>query len=289
MEKPFKSEKKCDKIKQQKKWIFQQSKYAEGGEGIAVETQKLVNFSCEVGRQLLQNGAEIYRVEESVEHILRAYGYEQIEVFAIPACIIINVQEAERNYTKSVRIKGASNNLGRLTDLNTLCREICRDTPDVDEDVRRLRELMAVPLHSQRLSYMAYCFAAFFFTLFWGGSVLDALVTVPCGLIVKATVSSMAKMRANIFFTNLIAGTLMTLVPLALIYAGAPLNLDKIIIGGIMLLVPGIAITNAMRDVLAGDFLTALSRMAEVLIVAMGISIGVAIAITGTRMLFGTL
>lgn len=261
----------------------------EGSEQAAVETQKLVNFSCEVGRQLLQNGAEIYRVEESVERILRAYGYEQIEVFAIPACIIINVQEEEQNYTKSVRIRGAGNNLGRLTDLNTLCREICRDTPDAEEDVRRLRELMAIPRHSQVLSYVAYCFAAFFFTLFWRGKWLDALATIPCALIVKATVSSMTKMRANIFFTNLVAGMLMTMVPLAMIYAGAPLNLDKIIIGGIMLLVPGIAITNAMRDVLAGDFLTALSRMAEVLIVAMGISIGVAIAITGARALFGRL
>jgi uncharacterized membrane protein YjjP (DUF1212 family) len=105
----------------------------------------------------------------------------------------------------------------------------------------------------------------------------------------RLTVSSMVKLHANVFFTNLIAGMFMTVVPLAMIYAGAPLNLDKIIIGAIMLLVPGIAITNAMRDVLAGDFLTALSRLAEVLIVAMGISIGVAIAITGGRMLFGTL
>lgn len=254
-----------------------------------METQKLVNFSCEIGRQLLQNGAEIYRVEESAERILRAYGYEQIEVFAIPACIIINVQEGERNYTKSVRIKGAGNNLGRLTDLNTLCREICRDTPDVEEDFRRLRALLEIPCHSKLVSYFMYCIAASFFTLFWGGNALDAVAAIPCGLIVRTTVSSMSKMRANVFFTNLIAGMLMTLVPLALIYAGAPLNLDKMIIGAIMLLVPGIAITNAMRDVLAGDFLTALSRLAEVLIVAMGISIGVAIAITGARMLFGTL
>ena len=254
-----------------------------------METQKLVNFSCEVGRQLLQNGAEIYRVEESVEHILRAYGYNQTEVFAIPACIIVNVQEGERNYTKSVRIKGASNNLGRLTDLNTLCRGICRDTPDVNEDIRRLQELMAIPCHSKLTSYVAYCFAASFFTLFWGGKALDAVAAILCGLIVKLTVSSMVKLHANVFFTNLIAGMFMTVVPLAMIYAGAPLNLDKIIIGAIMLLVPGIAITNAMRDVLAGDFLTALSRLAEVLFVAMGISIGVAIAITGGRMLFGTL
>ena len=73
-----------------------------------METEKVLNFSCEMGRQLLQNGAEIYRVEESIHRLLAAYGCQQIEVFAIPSCIILNIQEGEHNYTKSVRIKGAS-------------------------------------------------------------------------------------------------------------------------------------------------------------------------------------
>ena len=53
-----------------------------------METEALLNFSCEMGRQLLQNGAEIYRVEESMHRVLNAYGLERPEVFAIPNCII---------------------------------------------------------------------------------------------------------------------------------------------------------------------------------------------------------
>ena len=80
---------------------------------------------------------------------------------------------------------------------------------------------------------------------------------------------------------------LSALEPLLLSWAGAPVNVDKMIIGTIMLLVPGIAITNVMRDVLVGDFLTALTRFAEVLIVGMAITVGVAMAITLTRFLTG--
>ena len=243
-----------------------------------------MNFCCDIGRDLMQNGAEIFRVEESIQHILNAYGCADTEVFAIPSCIIVNIQEGERNYTKSVRIKTAANNLRKLDRLNALCWDICREKPPVEENQRRLAEVMEENPYPQTVSYLAYGMTAFFFTLFWGGRLVDAAVAFPCGLIVKWTRSTMGRVRANVFFTNLLAGMLMALPPLLLHRWVGGVNADMCIIGTIMLLVPGIAITNVMRDVLAGDFLTAVTRMAEVLIVAMGIAVGVAMAITGVRM-----
>ena len=254
-----------------------------------VETEKLLNFSCEMGRQLLQNGAEIYRVEESLQRILAAYGYDQVEVFAIPAYVILSIQEGERTYTKAVRTKTVSNNLRRLSHLNALCRDICRETPAYEEIDRRFREVIHEPEYPTSVSYLAHGVVAFFFTLFWGGGLVDALTAFFCGLLVKMTLSFMRRVRANVFFTNLTASMLLALVPLLLTYGGAAINVDKTIIGTIMLLVPGIAITNVMRDVLAGDFLTAVTRLTEVLIVGMGITIGVAMAITTTRSLAGWL
>lgn len=248
----------------------------------SIETERLLNFCCEIGRDLMENGAEIYRVEESIRYILEAYGRRDNEVFAIPACIIVNIQEGERNYTKSVRSKGAANNLRKLDRLNALCREICRDAPDMEENRRRLEAVMSEPRYPLAVSYLAYGLTALFYTLFWGGNLLDALAAFPCGLIVKWTLSAMGRVRANVFFTNLLAGMLMALPPLLLRRRG--INADMCIIGTIMLLVPGVAITNVARDVLAGDFVTAVSRMAEVLIVAMGIAVGVAMAITGVRL-----
>lgn len=254
-----------------------------------METERLLNLACEMGRQLLQNGAEIYRVEESIQHILHSYGRERIEVFAIPSCIIINIQDADRNHTKAVRIKTASNNLRKLGQLNALCREICAAPPPVEQAQTALRAVVEEPVYPQTLSYLAYGMAAFFFTLFYGGNLRSAAVAFACGLTVKATVFYMKRLGANVFFTNLLAGALLAMVPLGLLRAGMALQLDKVIIGAIMLLVPGIAITNVMRDVLSGDFLTALTRFAEVLIVAMGIAVGVAISITAGRLLAGWL
>ena len=254
-----------------------------------METEKLLNFTCEIGRSLLQNGAEIYRVEESIHLILKAYGYQQTEIFAIPSCIIINIQGGARNHNKAIRIKTAANNLHRLNNLNALCREICAETPSMEVANRRLRQVMEEPTYPWQVSYLAHAMVAFFFTLFFGGTLLDALVAIPCGMAVKFTVFRMKRLRANAFFTNLLAAALLTCSPLLAIAAGGNVNLDAVIIGGIMLLVPGVAITNVMRDVLSGDFLTAVTRLAEVLIVAMAIAVGVAIPITAVRIFTGIL
>ena len=248
-----------------------------------METEKLLNFSCEMGRQLMQNGAEIYRVEESIRRLLEAYGREKAEVFAIPSCIILTIQEGERNYAKTVRTQSATNNLRKLSDLNALCREICREAPPVEENWRRLEEILEEPCYTRAVSYGAYGLVAFFFTLFWGGTLLDAAVAFFSGLVVKAVLNFMRRVQANEFFTNLAASFLLALPPLILSAAGTGADVDKIIIGTIMPLVPGIAITNVIRDVLAGDFLTALSRFAVVLIGGVAITVGVALAFTGTR------
>lgn len=251
--------------------------------------EKLLNFGCEIGRQLVQNGAEIYRVEESIQLLLAAYGYTQTEVFAIPSFIVLNIQTEDQNYTKAVRTRTASMNLHKLHRLNALCRNLCRETPDLEEAQRRFQEIMDEPRYPDSMRLLASGMVAIMFTLFWGGTALDALVAFPCGLLVYRVVAFMSRVRANVFFTNLFTSMLLAIPPLVLSMMGLPVQSDKTIIGTIMLLVPGLAITNMMRDVLAGDFLTAVTRFAEVLIVAMGISIGVAIAITGTRSIAGWL
>lgn len=133
-----------------------------------METEKLLNFGCEMGRQLLQNGAEIYRVEESILRLLAAYGRKEAEVFAIPSCIILNIQEGERNYTKSIRVQTVSNNLRRLSNLNALCRDICREPPPVEESVRRMEAILAQPVYSSMVGFLAYGLVAFFFYAFLG-------------------------------------------------------------------------------------------------------------------------
>ena len=98
------------------------------------KTEQVLNFCCEMGRQLIQNGAEIYRVEDSINRLLTAYGYRDTEVFAIPSCVILNILHEGHNYTKSIRIRSSFINLDKLERLNSLCRRVCRDQPEPEEE-----------------------------------------------------------------------------------------------------------------------------------------------------------
>ena len=251
--------------------------------------EQVLTLCSEMGRQLTQNGAEIYRVEDSLDRIFTAYGYKNAEVFAIPSFIVLTVHANGQSVTRSVRIRSTSNNLNRLEQLNALCRRLCRETPESEDATRLLREISDCPTYPAWASYLVYGFIAFFFTLFWGGNALDAFIAFGCGLITRFTVGYLRRVQANTFFLNVFASMLQALVPLLFNSIGLINNSDKIIIGTLMLLVPGIAITNAMRDVLAGDFLTAVIRLAEVLIVSVAIATGIALAIGLVRILFGGL
>lgn len=103
------------------------------------KTEQFLNFCCEMGRALIQNGAEIYRVEDSINRLLLAYGYLDTEVFAIPSCVILNIQHEGHNYTKSIRIRTSFINLDKLDRLNSLCRRVCRERPPAVAAFEQLR------------------------------------------------------------------------------------------------------------------------------------------------------
>lgn len=251
--------------------------------------EEILNLAGEIGRQLLINGAEIYRVEDSLEHILQAYGCGQIEVFAIPACIIINIVEDGTNHSKTIRIKGSGNIMFRLSALNELSRKICREKPSPAAAQEELCEILQRPLYPEIISFLGYGAAAAFFTLFWGGQAADAVIAFCGGLIIKITLSYMKEVKANIFFTNLLASMLLAVFPVVLQAVGVPMHLDKVIIGDIMLLVPGIAMTNVFRDVLSGDFVTAVSKLAEVLIVSLAIAVGIILPISASGLILAAI
>ena len=53
--------------------------------------------------------------------------------------------------------------------------------------------------------------------------------------------------------------------------------MDMISIGNIMLLIPGIALTNSLRDMFSGNTLAGLMRFIEALLLAMTIAFGFAL------------
>ena len=248
---------------------------------MSTEKEEILSAACKLGRSLLENGGEIYRIEESINFFLKAYGICDGQIFAIPATIIVTIIEDEKPLTQVERIKATTQNLDKLDKLNALCRNACKEKPDIKQVKKELAAINSETTYPFSFNLIAFGVISAFFCLFWGGNIKDAVAAFVCGLATKYCLRFMDKFKSNIFFTNLITSALIGYIAIIFIKLGYADNIDKIIIGAIMTLVPGVAITNVMRDIIAGDIITGTTKISEVLLVALAIAIGVAIAISG--------
>lgn len=252
-----------------------------------MDYDKLINLATDMGYRLLESGAEIYRVEESVQRILAAYGLGSGEVFAIPNCIIVSlVTPTGRTFTRVRRMPSHGTNIDLMERYNSLCRRLCAEKPDVDEGLAALAAVKNNPRQYPLWAHaLAHVFGAWAFVLFFGGSWADALCGGLCGLAIYACLSFLTRLRTNLFFKTVAGGTASSLTALLLVRAGLGQNIDLITIGALMLLVPGLVFTNAMRDIMAGDMVTGLSKTAEALLIGAAIALGSGVALWLARLI----
>ena len=249
---------------------------------------ELITLATDVGCLLLANGAEIYRVEESMQRIFRAYGVHTGEIFAIPTCINVTIVTPQgKPVTLIRRIPVRGTNLDRVERGNALCRRICSERPDFKTVRREISMIEHRPVFGLGFQIVMFALVAFFFTLFFGGDLSDAVCSMFCGAVIKIVCHYMNKFNANPFFVNIVASFAAAAMVMCAAQFDMALNIDKVIIGALMNLVPGIAITSFMRDIIAGDLMAGLIRFTESMLVATAIAIGAGIALTLSRMIWG--
>ena len=166
-----------------------------------MDFNKLLNVSTQLGKMLLENGAEIYRVEESIQRMGLAYGAKEVDVYAVPTTIIITITTPENiNITKTKRIHDRSTNLDKVERLNNLCRQICQTTPELKLVKEELEVIANRPIYSFRVQLLAYAITCSTFTLFFGGTLLDACCALLIGPLIKIVSSHLSRFRTNPFF-----------------------------------------------------------------------------------------
>ena len=223
--------------------------------------EKILDAACKLGRNILENGGEIYRVEEAVNFFLEAYGIVGAQIFTLQSCVIVTFKdENDKPVTQLERIKSSGYNLDKLAKFNDLCRRACREKYPVEQVMQEIETIRSEKPYSFFVLLMAYGISSALFCLFWGGDVRDACVSFICGMAVKLCLDYISRVKTNIFFTNALASAVIAYIAIGFVHTGFAHHYDKIIIGAIMMLVPGIALTNIMRDIIAGDIITGTSN-----------------------------
>lgn len=259
-----------------------------------ITAKELLQITSGIGSMLIEYGAEIYRVEDSIYRIAAAYGFsgrnsgseKKIEVFAIPASLIITVNDGdEAPLTQTVRISARGTNLDRVDKLNNLSRFICVEKPDVETINRHIREIGERKVYGYPVRLMSYAVVGATFSLFFGGTPSDALFAGLISMAVFAVSIFVNKVKPSVFFQSVIGSVVIAAMAVLVSKAGLTGSFDKIIIGASMNLVPGVTLTNCMRDFIAGDFLAGMYTLTEAILVAVGMAVGAASSIALVSMI----
>lgn len=246
-----------------------------------MDFNKLLNVSTQLGKMLLESGAEIYRVEESVQRMALAYGVKEVDVYAVPTTIITTITTPDNiNLTKTKRIHIRSTNFDKVERLNNLCRQICQTTPELTLVKAELEAIASRPVYSFKIQLLAYALTSSMFTLFFGGTVADAFCAMLIGPLIKIVSYHLERFRTNPFFITILCSIMSAFLATVAYDLQVGQHIDKMIIGLVMNLVPGVAITNSVRDVIAGDFIAGQTKMTEALLTATSIALGTGIALS---------
>lgn len=248
----------------------------------------LLDMTTDLGYELTMCGAETFRVEESVQRVMKAYGIKA-EVFAIPNCLIVSIEtDSGKPMTRMRRVGIHGNDLDAVEQFAGLSRAICEHKPEPAvamqwlEDVRTKRRR-----YRTWLDLLGHFLGAGGFSLLFGGDLIDGLCAGICGLLVGIICRFMDELRANQFFRILAASFPMALLAYAMQAVGIANNADTVTIGALMLLVPGLLFTNAMRDIIFGDTNSGTNRIVQVLLIAAAIALGTAAAWNTAAVLWG--
>lgn len=239
----------------------------------------LLDMATELAYRQAMAGAETYRVEESVSHIMTSYGVAA-EIFAIPNCLTVSMATPSgKPITRMKRIGFHGNDLDAVERYNSLIRKICAEKPDPTEALVWLQQTDNSRIYYKLPWYLlGNALGACGFAVFFGGTILDFCCAAVCGIVVGLVNRFMDKLKVNSFFGTIAASFLMALLAYAMPAIGLSANADMIIIGTLMILVPGLLFTNAMRDIIFGDTTSGVNRTVQVLLTAAAIALGTASA-----------
>lgn len=235
----------------------------------------LLELATDLGYRLAMSGAETFRIEESVRRVLAAYKIES-EVFAIPNCLTVSIETPDgKPMTRMRRIGFHGNDLDTVEKYSNLSRKICSEMPEPSEARKWLQESDA-SLRSYRLPVilLGHFLGALGFSVVFGGSAVDAICSGISGILIGLMSYFLKNLKVNPFFSTIASAFIMAFAAYSMSAMGMAHNADTVNIGALMILVPGLIFTNAMRDIIFGDTNSGINRIVQVLLIAAAIALG---------------
>ena len=238
---------------------------------------EVLDIAIDIASNLLKSGAEISRVEDTISYICKAYGAKYVDCYAIPNLIVATIGDSDTSYSSKIKRNYQINNdLYLIEEFNQLSRDICRDKPELSEVRERIKEIKARKIYPIWIRFISAMMAAFGCSFFFGGTFLDALSASVVGLFVYALlqIKLLDKHKVLYILTSSLLGGLLSVL-FVTIHFGT--NIGFVMIGGVMIMIPGISIGTSLKDIIYGDVVSGLTRLIQAVSASLAIAAGFSI------------
>lgn len=245
------------------------------------EAESAAACILQAGCMLMSNGAEVYRVEETMTRMGYSIpGVSYCTSYVTVTGIMCSVEVGHQTVTRIARIKSLSRNLSLVSAVNELSRKAENAHYSASELMARLLKLNKVPNYSDGTKALWGAIGAAGFVLFFGGGLLELGFVFVIGLLVRFSSIFLDRIHINEFFVNVFLSFLTAVFSVWFHKIAPDAQTSIMIISSIMLLVPGLTITNALRDSVMGEPLSALVLLTQAMLVASAIAVGVLIGLS---------
>lgn len=232
---------------------------------------EVLEVAAEAGHIMLENGAEIARVEETMERISAHYGITSRNFFVLSNGIFTTGSGKYAN-VEFIPIKGTQ--MEKIVATNTLSRAIEAGKytiPEAKDEIARIRAMKPKPAWEQILGS---AFGSAGFCAIFGGSLLDCAAAFVTGIILWAFVLVVTAPYVSKMLGNILGGMLATALCFVFYKAGFGNSLGNMVVGALIPLIPGVAFLNGIRDLVNEDYIAGTTRLLDALIVFLGIALG---------------
>jgi len=244
-------------------------------------TYDIMEVCLLAGSIMLRSGAETYRVEDTMMRIAESFGVKESHSYVTPTGIIFSIEGSEPTKTKLIRITDRTTDLYKVTRVNSISRKISSGELTLEKAYHLLKELESANLtFSIKIQVLAAALASGCFLIMFQGEWVDFLPAFIAGGAGLWSVIYIHQLVPIKFFSEFLASLIIGLLSFIFVKTGIGQELDKIIIGAVMPLVPGLLLTNAVRDLMAGHLVSGLSKGAEAFLTAFAIGSGIAVVVS---------
>lgn len=256
------------------------------------EMHRVLELALEAGRILLSNGAEIFRVEETIWHICNHFKIEQVDAFVLSNGIFLTAyQKGKETFARVKYVPLAGTHLGIVTEVNELSREIAAGDVSIDEAFARLKEIEKMPPKKDWHMVLASGMGSGAFCYLIQPNTPASCAAFVIGSLLYIWVLFASRHKMSKIIINIVGGGFITVMALLVTKLPFPfeVGLNEVIIGSILPLIPGVGFVNAIRDIADSDFISGIVRMLDALLVFVYIAIGVGCVLSFYEQVIGGL